>query len=150
MNSDAFVPPIAMAVTVRGPVPVLLSVTVAVLLSLRVTLPIARGEGATPATGFVPVPLSVVDCGLPGASSATFTVAVLAPVAPGVNVTLITHEPPLAVSTKFATQVVPEAIAKSPAFVPVIVTGAPAVSVAANVPEFVTVIVCAVLVVATF
>src|ERR1700687_215731 len=49
---------IAIAVTVSGPVPVLLSVTVAVLLSLRVTLPIAKGDGATPAVGFVPVPVS--------------------------------------------------------------------------------------------
>ena len=66
------------------------------------------------------------------------------------NVTLITHDPPLAVSTKLATHVVPDAIAKSPGFVPVIVTGVPAVSVDAKLPEFVTVMVDAALVVPCF
>jgi hypothetical protein len=123
----------------------------AALVIPNVWFPKGTGFGATPTLASTPVPFSVVCCGVPGASSATFTVAVRAPVVVGVNVTLITHAPPFAVSTKFATHVVvPGTIAKSPGFVPVIVTGAPAVSVAAKLPEFVTVMVCAALVVPCF
>jgi hypothetical protein len=131
--------------------PVFVTVTVeAALVVATFWFPKGTGLGATITLATTPVPFSVVVCGLPGASSATFSVAVLAPTAPGVNVTLTMQDPPFAVSTKLATQVVPLAMAKSPGFVPVNVTGVPAVSVAASVPEFVTVIVDAALVVATF
>src|SRR5712691_8957133 len=80
--------------------------------------------GATPAVGAVPVPFRVTDCGEGFALSATFRVAVRAPVAPGVNVTLMTHVFPgpgeAAITAPFV-QVVPTVTtAKSPALVPVI------------------------------
>ena len=40
-----------------------------------------------------PVPVSGIDCGLPAASSETVSVPVRAPVAVGVNVTLIVQVP---------------------------------------------------------
>jgi hypothetical protein len=95
----------------------------------------------------VPVPFSTSVCGLPGALSATFIVAVRAPVALGVKVTFITHVPLVAASTEFAVQVVvPGTMAKSAAFAPVIVTGVAAREEGA-VPVLDTVIVTAELVV---
>ena len=106
--------------------------------------------GASTATGVVPVALRVSVCGLPGAVSATLSVAVRAPTADGVTVKLITHDPVLAISTKLAVQVVvPGTIAKSPAFAPVMVTGVPAARVADTFPVFVTVTVTEPLVVPT-
>src|SRR4029077_11088567 len=140
------------AVSVAFNVP--LFVTVIVCAALVVPcfwFPKATGFGARITLLTTPVPVNAVCCGLPGASSATLTVAVRAPAAPGVNVTLITQDPPFAVSTKPATHVVvPPTIAKSPLFAPVIVTGVPAAKVEFNVPVFVTVIVCAALVVPCF
>src|SRR5579863_571185 len=104
-------------------------------------LPNCTGAGASPIVP-VPVPLSVSACGLPGALSVTLICAVRAPVAPGVKVTLMTHEPVLATNTKPATQVVvPPTMAKSLALAPVNVTGVPAPNVAAPLPVLDTVIV---------
>jgi hypothetical protein len=92
--------------------------------------------GATPAVGIVPVPLSVTDC-VPGvALSLTCNVAVRAPVAVGLNVTPMTHVPLVAATTRLFAQFVPVAatIAKSPAFVPVMVTAFAAASVTDAVP----------------
>src|SRR5579864_6454795 len=130
------------AVRVEFNVPELVTVRLDTALVVpSVWLPKGTGLGATATLASTPVPLRVVCCGLAGASSATFTVAVRAPAAAGVKVTLMTQEPPLAVNTKPATQVVPEAMAKSPGLVPVMVTGVPAASVAFKVPELVTVMV---------
>ncbi len=46
--------------------------------------------------GAVPVPLKLAVCGVPGSLSETDTVAVLVPVAVGVNVTLIVQDAPAA------------------------------------------------------
>ena len=96
----------------------------------------------------VPVPFSTSVCGLPGALSATFIVAVRAPVALGVKVTFITHEPLVATRMKFGVQVVvPGTMAKSAAFAPVMVTGVAAAREDGAVPVLDTVMVTAELVV---
>jgi hypothetical protein len=75
--------------------------------------------------------------------SLTVSVAVRAPNAPGLNVTLITHVPLGAVTVAEFVQVVPAAIAKSAAFVPLIVTALDAARVTVPVPVFVSVTVTA-------
>jgi hypothetical protein len=94
------------------------------------------------------VPLSASVCGLPVALSAMESVAERAPLAPagGVNVIMITHVP-FAASGVLVLQVVPLAIAKSDAFVPVI--AGVAVMFRLELPVFFTVTVCAALVVVT-
>jgi hypothetical protein len=80
------------------------------------------------------VPLSAAACGLPVALSATLIEAVRAPLAVGLNVTLIAHVPD-------AATLVPHVLVceKSPALAPVIVTP---VMVSAAVLVFESVIVC--------
>jgi hypothetical protein len=67
------------------------------------------------AGGTTPVPLRVIVCGLPAASSAMVTAAIRVPVAVGVNVTLIVQFP------LFEGTELPQVLvcAKSPLFVPV-------------------------------
>src|SRR3989449_5575324 len=94
----------------------------------------------------MPIPASDTDCGLPGASSAMVTVAVLAPVAAGVNLMLIVQLAPGATEPAPVGQVLPAAKAKSAACAPVMVmlvrfSGAP--------PLLVSVTFCAALVVPT-
>lgn len=90
----------------------------------------------------VPVPVSETLCGDPGALSVMLTLAARFPVAVGVNVTLIVHFAPTARLEALAGQLL--VWAKSPPFVPVramleMVNGA--------VPLFVSVTLCAALVV---
>jgi hypothetical protein len=89
-----------------------------------------------------PVPVRGTLCGLPAALSATLTFAARAPVAVGLNVTLIVQFAFAASVAGLTGQVF--VCAKSPAFAPVIET--PVIVIAA-LPEFVSVMVCAALVV---
>src|SRR5262245_58332545 len=112
----------------------------------RFTPPKASGFGDTGTNvrlASTPVPLSVGDCGLPGASSASRIVTgPRGPSAPGVNVTSTKHVllGAVAWSTTPAMQVVVPAIAKSAALVPTNETGFAPVRVAMSVPELVAVI----------
>ncbi len=92
--------------------------------------------------GVTPVPLKGMLCGLLGALSVTVTLPLRLPLAPGVNVTLIVHVPP---GARAAVQVL--VCAKSEALVPLT---AMLLIVNEADPLFVTVTVCAVLVVPTF
>src|SRR5579863_10115732 len=101
-----------MLATLSVSVPVLLTWTlVTALAALMFWFPNGILFGARTAAGAVPVPFRTPVCGLPGASSEILSVAVRAPVAPGVKVTLTMQDPVFAISTKFATHVVPAAIA---------------------------------------
>jgi hypothetical protein len=123
-------------------VPVFVTVTdCGALVVLSVCETNVKLAGATVTAGVVdaPVPASVTDCGLPVALSATLTAAVRAPDAVGLNVTLIVQ---LALAASEAGHWL--VCAKSPAFAPV--TEMP-VTVSAALPEFVSVTVCAGLVV---
>jgi hypothetical protein len=97
--------------------------------------------------GAAPVPVNAIVCGLLASLSVLVRVAVSLPVPDGLNVTLITHEP-FAGTLAPLVHVVPLAIAKSPAFAPLI--AAVAVIFSAALPSFVTVTVCAELVAPTF
>ena len=70
--------------------------------------------GAKPAMGTAPVPVKPTDCGLPVALSVRVTEALRAPLAVGLNVTLIEQ---LAPAARVAPQVVVSE--KSPLLVPV-------------------------------
>src|SRR3989441_1160835 len=88
-KSPGFKPARTMLVMLRVAVPLLVRVTVCTgLVVLRRWSPKARLVGAKVTAGTIPVPASDTDCGLPGASSVMVTVAVRAPVAAGVNVTV--------------------------------------------------------------
>lgn len=95
---------------------------------------IAVGAGVVLGEGLVPVPLSAAVCGLPAALSATLTLALRAPAAVGVNVTLMPQLLP-------AVNVPPHVVVrvKSPGLLPVMVM-LEIVSVAP--PVFVSVMVC--------
>src|SRR5208337_4892476 len=111
-----------MPVIVSAALPVLLRVTGCdPLVVPRFWLPNVRLPGETPATGAVatPVPVKFTVCGLPLALSVKFSEALRLPVADGVNVTL-TAQAPLGVTV--APVQVSALLAKSPAFVPPIVT----------------------------
>ena len=87
-----------MLVTVKGPLPLLVSVTV--LAALVVSNPWLEkvrevGDRLTPGA-LAPVPVSAIVCGLPTTLSAMVTVPVSVPVAVGVNVTLIVQAAPAA------------------------------------------------------
>lgn len=88
-KSAAFVPLTAMELIVSGAVPLFVSV-VDWLVDVvpTATEPRARlvGLSVTAGLGFVPVPLSATDCGLPGALSVTETDAGRLPEAVGENV----------------------------------------------------------------
>jgi hypothetical protein len=127
-------------------------VTVSAIVALVV--PLGTKPKLTPlverlAVGAVPVPFSVTVCGDAVALSLTLSVAVRAPVAPGLNVSLMTHAPLGAVKIAPFVHVVPVAFAKSAAFVPVIVTAFAAARVTVPVPVLVSVTVTAVPVVFT-
>jgi len=128
------------------------SVSVPVFVTVTVIAGVVDPLGTKPkltllverlAVGAVPVPFSVTVCDEPVALSLTVSVAVRAPNAPGLNVTLITHVPLGAVTVTEFVQVVPAAIAKSAAFVPLIVTALDAARVTVPVPVFVSVTVTA-------
>jgi len=94
-KSAAFGPEIAKLDIVRFPAPVSVNVTgigllvVATVWLLKLTLP-----GLIPIDGTTPAPDIVSKCGLPVALSTNCKVADRAPVAEGVNVTLIVALPP--------------------------------------------------------
>ena len=91
------VPVSAKLVMLRAAVPVLLRVTVcAALVVLTNWLPKERLAGERLATGAVPVPERLTDCGLPLALSVMLTEAVSLPVADGVKVTVIVQLAPAA------------------------------------------------------
>lgn len=93
-KSPGLVPENAMLLMDRAAFPVLFSVTVwDVLVVPRFWLVKVRLVGVTPATGALPVPVRLTNCGLPAALSAMLTEAVRVPIAAGVNVTLIVHVP---------------------------------------------------------
>src|ERR1700742_3972996 len=104
-----------MLVTVSGPLPVLVRVTV--FAALVVSNPWLEnvsevGERLTPGA-FAPVPVRPTVCGLPATLSEMLNVPVSVPVAVGVKVTLIVHaapapndDPQLLVWPKFALAVI--------------------------------------------
>ena len=130
---------------VRVAVPVFVRVTVCAPLDVPgVTLPKARLVGFSETVGDVAIPVPVMESA-DGAVPVIVRMADRAPGAVGLNVTLTVQEP-LTAMVPLLTQVPPPALAKSPAFVPVIVKyGVP--SVAEPVPLFVTVTVVTALVV---
>jgi len=142
-KSPAFAPVSEMPVIASAALPEFVSVTVCAGLAVfSASEPNVSEVGASVTAGAVaaaPVPVSGTVCGLPVALSPTETAALRAPVAVGLNVTLI-------VQFAFAASDAGHAFvsAKSPGFAPVSVT--PEI-VSAAVPEFVSVIVCAALVV---
>jgi hypothetical protein len=146
-KSAEFVPPITMLVIVRGPVPVLVRVTVCALVVTPTLMPAnVRLLGEAPATGIpTPVPLSEAVCVEPvtlPVLSVTVSVALRLPGAVGVNVTEIVQFAPTAT-------LVPQVLvcAKSPGLVPVMAMLA---IVSGPVPELVSVTVCALAVTPTF
>jgi len=146
-KSAALVPEIAAAaVMFRLALPVFLTVTAcAALVVLTVWLVNTRAEGATVATGAVatPVPVRPIVCGLPVALFAIVSVADRAPEALGVNVMLI-MQLPLGATGLLVVQVVPLATTNS-----VLPVEGADVNVRLPVPLFVTVTLCAPLVVPT-
>src|SRR5437899_956036 len=145
-KSPGFVPARTMLVMLRVAVPLLVRVTVcAGLLVLTRWSPKARLVGAKVTVGAMLVLASETDCGLPAASSVMLAVAVRALAAVGVNVRLRTQLAPATTVAPFV-QVVPAAMAKSPALAP------PSATVAmlrVAVPLLVRVTVCAGLLVLT-
>ena len=142
-KSPGLVPVNAMLLMVRAAFPVLFSVKVwAALVVPRVWLLKVRLVAVTPATGALPVPVRLTVCGLPLALSAMLTEAVRAPVAVGVNVTLIVQVP-------FAATELPQVLvaAKSPGSVPAVPI---LVTVKLAFPVLVRVTACAALVVPRF
>jgi hypothetical protein len=146
-KSPEFVPPITILVIVKGPVPVLLSVTACALVVVPIlVLANVRPLGEAPAIGIpTPDPLSAAVCVEPETLlelSVIVSVALRLPGAVGVNVTETVQFAP-------AAKLLPQALvsAKSPGLVPVIAT--PAI-VSDPVPELVKVTVCALAVTPTF
>jgi len=86
-NEEAFAPVTAMLAMARGPVPVLVSVTdFEALVTPTFSLPNDRVDAESETIGGpIPVPLSMIDCGLLDASSVIVTAAVSAPAAVGVK-----------------------------------------------------------------
>ena len=94
-NSDASAPVTVRPVTVSGPVPVLVTVTVCAADVVPTAWPPkARVAGATATCGAVPVPVRSTTGAAPGASEATVSVAALAPAVVGGNVTSTVHVAP--------------------------------------------------------
>jgi hypothetical protein len=118
LKSAAFVPEMAgLLLKISDPVPVFIRVTV--------TCPLVPPCGTVPndvlagrlTAGAVPVPVNGTLCVLGVALSAKFSEALSAPTVDGLNVRFTVQDPPGA--TGFAGTQVLEAIAKSPAFAPV-------------------------------
>ena len=139
------VPLIVMLLMVRVAVPEFLSVTVLAFELVKFNVVGKLNEaGDRETTGAMPVPLRLAVWGLPVALSLTDSVPVREPAAAGLNVTLIEQ---LAFTAKVDGEVGQLLLwAKSPAFVPVIVIP---LMVSAAVPPFVSVTVCAALLVFT-
>ena len=132
VKSDAFAPEIAKLATVKGPVPVLVTVIVPDLVALTSVDAIDRLLVLKLMAGAVAVPLNVTALGLPLASCVIDSVADLLPVVAGANVTVSVHVPPA------ATELLQPVTVKSEAFVPEI---AKLETVSGAVPVLVTVIV---------
>jgi hypothetical protein len=119
-----------------------------VMVTLKLSVPpavtfcVVVGPVSPKSGGFVPVPVSVTVCGLPAALSVMVKVPARAPVAVGVNVTLITQFAPAASVAGLIGQAVAPVLvcAKSP-------DAAKEMIVRGPVPVFVSVTVCAALVV---
>jgi len=97
VKSPLLVPAIATLETFSVPEPVFVRVTgVAALLVSMTWLPkdTLVGEKLVTAVAAAPVPLRATVCGLPAALSATLILALRAPVADGVKVTAMVHDPP--------------------------------------------------------
>jgi hypothetical protein len=140
-KSAAPVPEIAGAgLSVNAAVPVFVTVTDWAALVVVTNCPVkVRVDAEIIATGAaaMAVPVMVSVWGLVAALSVSVSVAVREPVAVAVNVTLIMQVPPLAATVEPLVQVVPVAIAKSPALAPLSVGAAVKFKIPA--PEFVTV-----------
>jgi len=121
VKSLAFAPAIVMLVIVSAALPEFVSVTACGALDVPTFCDAnVRAVGASITAGAfaaVPVPVRGTDCGLPVALSATLTFAVRAPVAVGLNVTLIVQ---FAFAARLAGHVL--VCEKSPGFAPVIET----------------------------
>ncbi len=136
---------------VRLAEPELVRVTVCeALFTLTSSLPKPSVMGKE-TTGAMPVPFSVTDCVVGLALSVTVRVAVRAPAPLGVKLKTTVQEPPLAATIALLMQFEPVGtIAKSPAFVPLMVTALVAANCTARPPEFVSVTGTLPLVVPTF
>src|SRR2546422_400958 len=146
-KSPGFKPARTMLVMLRVAVPLLVRVTVCTgLVVLRRWSPKARLVGAKVTAGTIPVPASDTDRGLPGASSVMVTVAVRAPVAAGVIVTVKAQlaDPATGPPARAHVATPEPATAKSPGFEP---ARAMLVMLRVAVPLLVRVTVCAGLVV---
>lgn len=142
------VPPRPTLLMVMSALPLLVRVTVwAGLVVPTFWLPKLRllGLKVTAGAGVVPVPLRVTDCGLFGALSLIVTLALRAPLAPGVKVTLIVQLLPAVNVLGLIGHVL--VCAKSPALVPATLI---VVIVRSAVPLLVSVTICAGLLVLTF
>ena len=94
-KSPGFVPPIEILLIVTALVLVLVKVTILPgLVECRFVLPNDSDVGLTVTVSLTPVPVSDIDCGLPGALSFTVTNALRGPVVVGVNVTWIVQLAP--------------------------------------------------------
>ena len=144
-KSPAFAPLTVMLVTLSGAPPLLVRVTVCAALVVVVGWLVnvrLRGEGVA-VGGVTPVPERFTVCAVGLASSVNTSVAENGLAVGGVKVTLTTHDW-LTASVDALMHVVPLAIAKSVGFVP---PSATVVRCSTSVPVFVSVTVCAVLVV---
>lgn len=96
-NCPGFVPPSAMLLIVIGALPVLLTVTVCVLLTLpRVTDPNDATVGVTARIGACTVPVRVTVADVAGAATVTLNKAFLAVVVlVGLNITVTVQLPPI-------------------------------------------------------
>jgi hypothetical protein len=96
-KSPALVPPSRIELIASGAAPLLRTVTVCAALVVPTTWDAKETlVGVRVTAGWVPVPLSATECGLPAALSVTVTEAVLLPVAEGVKVTEIVQDAPAA------------------------------------------------------
>src|SRR2546427_358674 len=147
-KSPGFAPARVMLVRLSVAVPPLVRVTVWARLLVVPTrwLPKATLFADNVTAGAMPVPVRVIVCGLPGASSTMFSVALRIPVASGVKLTLIVQLAPGATEPAPLGQVLPAAKAKSAACAPVMVM---LVRFSGASPLLVSVTFCAALVVPT-
>jgi hypothetical protein len=94
-KSAEFVPPSRIELIASGAVPLLRTVTVCAALVVPTTCDAKETlVGVSVTAGWVPVPLSETECGLPAALSVTVTAAVRLPGAEGVKVTEIVQDAP--------------------------------------------------------
>ncbi len=94
-KSALFVPVKMIELMFKVSLPLFVTVTTcAVLVVATACVPNVSVEGVIVAVAPVPSPNKVAVCGLPDASSVIETIATLAPVTFGVNITVIVHELP--------------------------------------------------------